>query len=217
MFKAGKSALPTGTPIIQTIFNPLSQAKNLAGKDRLLSHLVSHSKEVTAGLRIIEKTTTNFIIACQEIGLDGFFFALQFSQSSLLSVEEASKFEFIPLNNYLKLAHSCWLNIIHLHGENIFFTNAIQTSAPILNWHDQMTFPNLSSAKIVTNKTFCGGIQQWETLVLGDPNLVAAESKKAIEEMGGAHLILGTGCVLPITAPMSNIYSAINVARNSKI
>src|SRR5512146_2632045 len=38
------------TPVIQTIFSPLSQAKNLVGKDRLVVHLRRYPEAVHTGL-----------------------------------------------------------------------------------------------------------------------------------------------------------------------
>jgi uroporphyrinogen decarboxylase len=34
-----KKSVPDSTPVIQTIFSPMSQAKNLVGKDNLTSHM----------------------------------------------------------------------------------------------------------------------------------------------------------------------------------
>ncbi|RMF02047.1 MAG: hypothetical protein D6768_09200 [Chloroflexi bacterium] len=54
----------------------------------------------------------------------------------------------------------------------------------------------------------CGGLRQGETMVRGTPETVAAEAQAAIQATGGRRLILGTGCVTPITAPTCNILAA---------
>jgi uroporphyrinogen decarboxylase len=45
-------------------------------------------------------------------------------------------------------------------------------------------------------------------MVLGSPEQVMAEAKDSLLAMKGEKFILGTGCVLPITAPRANILAA---------
>ncbi|MDP2778030.1 MAG: uroporphyrinogen decarboxylase family protein, partial [Anaerolineales bacterium] len=45
-----KQNLDPDTPLIQTIFNPLSQAKNLAGNDLLMEHIRKYPEAVIKGL-----------------------------------------------------------------------------------------------------------------------------------------------------------------------
>ena len=55
-----------------------------------------------------------------------------------------------------------------------------------------------------------GGISQHHTMLQGDPQAVAAEVRDALAQTGGgAGLIVGAGCVLPIPTPESNIRAAI--------
>jgi uroporphyrinogen decarboxylase len=53
-----------------------------------------------------------------------------------------------------------------------------------------------------------GGLRQWETMLRGTPDWVRAEAQSAIEETAGRRIIVGTGCVTPITAPLGNIQAA---------
>ena len=54
----------------------------------------------------------------------------------------------------------------------------------------------------------CGGIRQEESLILGTPADIRAEVEDAIAQTGGRGLIIGTGCVTPITAPAGNVRAA---------
>jgi uroporphyrinogen decarboxylase len=54
----------------------------------------------------------------------------------------------------------------------------------------------------------CGGLKRELTMVLGTPETVTAEAKAAIEATEGERFILGTGCVVPITAPRANLLAA---------
>lgn len=78
----------------------------------------------------------------------------------------------------------------------------------IINWHDRETPPSLSEAQTRYSGVVCGGLRRWETMVLGTPEQVRAEALDAIQSTGGQRFILGTGCVLPTTAPRGNILAA---------
>ncbi len=80
------------TPIIQTIFNPLSQAKNLVGGAELLVHLRRYPEAVHAGLKVIVESTQRFIEAVKETGVAGIFYAVQHAQYGLLSEAEYNSF-----------------------------------------------------------------------------------------------------------------------------
>jgi uroporphyrinogen decarboxylase len=200
-----KTALPKDTPIVQTIFNPLAQAKNLVGKDALLTHMRLHPDELLNGLRAI-----TFVNACVQENIDGIFFAVQHAQSGLLSPTEFDTFV-APFDlEILNHVHSLWFNIAHIHGTDIYFDKVTKYPVQVLNWHDQQTAPNLKFGKSLFPGIVCGGLKQWETLVNGNPELAKKEAAIAIGLTEGLRFILGTGCVLPITSPNSNILAVRN-------
>jgi uroporphyrinogen decarboxylase len=194
------------TPFIQTIFNPLSQAKNLAG-DRLLADMRRQPEAVKAGLAVLTETIIRFIEALKPTGVAGIFLAVQHASYDILTEAEYRDFCY---NLDLKIlratqAQGMWFNLIHLHGLNVMFDLAAGYPAQVVNWHDVETPPSLAEAKTRTKMAVCGGIRQWETMVRGTPEQVAAEAKAALQATEGRRFILGTGCVTPITAPTSNI------------
>lgn len=197
------------TPIIQTVFNPLSQAKNLVGEEKLLIHLRKYPDEVHAGLKIITETTLCFVNELEKIGIDGVFFAIQHAQHKLLTTAEFDSF----CRKYdLPILNQCqnfWLNIGHIHGNDVMFDEVLDYPVNVLNWHDQETEPSLSEAKTKFDGVVCGGLRQEETMVLGTPEQVREEATRAIRETNGEKLILGTGCVVPIIAPHGNYKAAI--------
>ncbi|MGE5221048.1 MAG: uroporphyrinogen decarboxylase family protein, partial [Omnitrophica WOR_2 bacterium] len=211
---AGGHVLLIGVPglaktlLIQTIFNPLSQAKNLVSKENLQAHLRRYPQAVHAGLRTITETTRRFIEAARETGIAGVFYAVQHAQYSLFNHEEYAAFGTAYDLQVLEPAEGLWLNMLHLHGEEIMFDQFVDYPVAIINWHDQETAPTLRQAQELFTGTVCGGLQREATMVLGTPHQVAAEAQAAFEATGGKHWILGTGCVVPITAPYGNILAA---------
>ncbi len=193
------------TPVLQTVFSPLAQAKNLAGGELLISHLREYPDSLIYGLRVITETTIAFIEALIKTQVDGIFFAVQHAQSSLLTVEEFTCFgkDFdLPI---LRAAQPLWCNMLHVHGEDLLFDQILDYPVQILNWHDQNTPPSLKKALSQFSGAVCGGLRQWQTLVLGDPQAIVRETRRAIRQTEGHRLLLGTRCVTPITVPYGNL------------
>ena len=195
-------------PFIQTIFNPLSQAKNLIGQDALLVHLRKYPEALHAGLKTITESTLNFLEAIIKTGIAGVFYAVQHAAYNLLSEEEyvefGKKYDF----KILTTTKDLWLNVLHLHGEDIMFEAFMDYPIQVINWHDRDTEPNLVEAQKKYSGVLCGGLQRQSTMVTGSPSKVTAEARDAIQQTGGIRFILGTGCVLPIIAPRANIDAA---------
>jgi uroporphyrinogen decarboxylase len=199
-----RQELPPDTPMIQTVFSPLAQAKNLLGSDKLLLHIRQHPEMLKRGLEIIAETTRRFIVAALTTGLDGVFYAVQHAQAGLLT--EAEFFEFgrsfdLPV---LEAIVSMDMNILHLHGENVYFDAVADYPVQIINWHDRDTAPSLAEGLTRFQGAVCGGLSR-ETLVYGDSVKVLTEAADAFKHTNGRRLLLGTGCVVPVVAPHGNI------------
>jgi uroporphyrinogen decarboxylase len=202
------NALGPHVPVLQTIFNPLSQAKNLLGKDTLLVYLRRYPEAVQAGLRTLAETTRRFVEAAVQTGIAGVFFAVQHAQYGLLSEAEYEAFGRPYDFQVLEPARGLWLNMLHLHGEQVMFDRFLDYPVGVINWHDRDTWPSLSQAQARFRGVVCGGLQRERTMVLGTPETVSAEALEAIQTTQAERFILGTGCVLPIVAPRANIWAA---------
>lgn len=195
-------------PIIQTIFSPLAQAKNLVGPDNLLIHVRRYPQALKSGLKIITESTQRFIDAARQTGIDGIFYAVQHAQYSLFTEDEYEIFGKSYDLQVFEVAQDLWLNMLHLHGTQIMFNKFLSYPVAIINWHDRETQPSLAEAKKKFSGALCGGLRRWQTMVLGTPDSVIAEAEDAIHSTGGQKLILGTGCVMPTIVPRGNIRAA---------
>ena len=202
------SELGEDVPVLQTIFNPLSQAKNLAGGSRLIIHMRKSPDAVHEGLKIITESTIRFIEAVKKTGIAGIFYALQHANYGLLTEAEYREFGRAYDLLILETVKDLWLNMVHLHGEEVMFDLVADYPVQVINWHDRDTAPSLAEAKRRYKGVVCGGLQREETMVLGTPGRVTAEATDAICATSGERFILGTGCVLPTIAPRANILAA---------
>lgn len=202
-----RTQLSPDTPLLQTIFNPLAQAKNLAGNDLLLEHLRHHPSSVMKGLKTIAETTRLFIDAARATGIDGIFYAVQHAQKQFLSYEEYKIFGLIFDRETIVPARDLWCNMLHLHGQQVHFELAAELPFQIVNWHDRETAPSLSEARQFYKGVACGGMRQG-TLVYRDADEVRAEAADAIQQTKGKSFLLGTGCVVPVIASHGNLLAA---------
>jgi len=203
-----RQAVGDEVPFIQTIFNPLSQAKNLVGKQDLLAHLREQPEAVRAGLEAITDTTIGFIEAARQRGIAGIFLAVQHASYQLLSEQEYRTFG-LPFDRaLLEAADGLWLNVLHLHGSRVMFDLLAEYPVQVVNWHDRETTPTLRQGQSRFRGAVLGGLRQWETMLRGTPDDVRREAQDALQQTGGRRFVLGTGCVTPITAPWANLRAA---------
>ena len=205
-----RDGLQGRAPFIQTIFSPISQARKLVGADKLAAHVRLYPDAVKQALGVITETTLRFVEAAKHTGIDGIFYALQFASTRVFSEAEYREFGEPYDQQILGAAQDLWLNVLHLHGDDVMFDVAAGYAerARVVNWHDTETPPNLAEGQKKFPGAVCGGLRQWETMVRGTPEQVRAEAQAAIEQTQGRRFILGTGCVTPITAPRANLRAA---------
>jgi len=202
-----RAGLGSGTPMLQTVFSPLAQAKNLAGGETLIAHIRKYPEAVMKGLETIALSTRRFVEAALETGIDGVFYAIQHAQAGLLNLDEYKTFG-LPFDHMtLEPAGDLWCNLLHLHGSDIYFELVSEFSFQIVNWHDRDTSPSLAEAQQKFAGTVCGGLGR-DTLVYREQAEVRNEAQDALEQTKGQRFILSTGCVVPIIASHGNILAA---------
>jgi uroporphyrinogen decarboxylase len=168
----------------------------------------TNPQEVLSGLKVITETTLRFIEEVKKLGIDGIFYAVQHAQYGLLSENEYLQFGKAFDLEILEQTQPFWFNMLHVHGEDIMFQLIKDYPVQIINWHDRETYPNLAEAQKIFKGVVCGGLSREKKMVFGMPEDIFAEAREAITATGGKRFILGTGCVVPVIAPLGNIRAA---------
>ena len=202
-----RARLGPETPLLQTIFSPLAQAKNLVGRETLIAHIRKYPEAVQKGLETITQTTHRFVEAVLSTGVDGIFYAIQHAQASLLSLDEYRSFGLPFDKQVLEPTSDLWCNMLHLHGHDVYFEIVDEFDFQIINWHDRESLPSLSEAQQLFKGAVCGGLRQ-DTLVYHEQARVRDEARDATEQTKGRRFILSTGCVVPIIASHGNLMTA---------
>ena len=211
-----RSELSPETPVLQTVFSPMAQAKNLSGNETLIAHLRLYPESVMKGLATIAETTRRFVEACLDTGIDGIFYAIQHAQASLLTLDEYKTFGVPNDLKVLEPSQGLWCNLLHMHGHDVYFSLLESFNFQIVNWHDRETYPSLGEAQKLFNGVVCGGMRQ-DTLVYENQAEVQKEAADAIQQTNGKRFILGTGCVVPVIASHGNILAAKSLALSGAI
>jgi uroporphyrinogen decarboxylase len=208
--KSVVEALPDA-PVIQTVFSPLAQMKNLAG-ERLLIDLRQNPAEFKTALEVITQSTLAFVREIASTGAAGIFYAVQHATSNLLSPAEFAEFGREYDLRILEATKDYWLNVMHIHGDNIYFDAVADYPLQVWNWHDRETGPSLLGGLARIKGAACGGIARDSVMLCGTPAAVRQQVADAIAQTHGRRYIVGTGCVTMIPTPEANIRAATESA-----
>jgi uroporphyrinogen decarboxylase len=193
-------------PLVQTVFSPLTSCLKMAGRDTLLRHIREAPDAVQAGLEVITETTRRFAGEAVRRGADGLFFAVQTANRGYLTEEECTRFtKPFDLRVLEAVQDRSWLNILHLHGQDVMFDPVLDYPVQIVNYHDRESGPSLAEMQKRTKKCLLGGIAENTTLVRGTPDQIHAEVRDAWEQVDRRGLILGPGCVANLESPEANV------------
>lgn len=210
-----KEAFGDEVPFIQTIFSPLAQAKNIAGKEVLIEHMRTAPDRLKTGLNTITESTLRFIDAMRRSGVAGIFYAIQHASYTVISEAEYREFgRPYDLQILEALPDSWWFNMVHLHGSAPMFDVVADYPVQAINWHDRETGLTLAEGKLRFGGAVCGGLGRWDPMHNGTPVDVRTQAREAIEQTFGRRFILSTGCVIMTTTPLSNIRAAREVVES---
>lgn len=210
-----RDAFGERVPYIQTVFNPLAQAKHLAGEGQLELHIRQKPKAVHAALRAITDTTLDFVHEAAQCGIAGIYYAVQHATYQSLSAAEFAEFGRAYDLEILAAVKDLWLNVLHIHGAEIMFDQVADYPAPVVNWHDRQTAPALGVGLKSIQGAASGGVDR-NALHLDTTEPALEQARDAFNQTSGRRWILGTGCVMLVTTPVGNIRKLRELAENMK-
>ncbi len=197
--------LEDDVPVLETIFSPLNVANSLMGTF-LATAMTDYPDELGHAMDTITEVTTNFALASLEAGADSIFFATQMTQPALTSADQFQKWG-VPYDQQVlnALREETDFILLHIHGDEIRF-DLLVPDYPVdaVNWHTRIAGPSLQEALEKFDGAVVGGLTE-DILVSGHPDEIRAQAADAIEQTGGRRVIVGAGCVTPITTPAENI------------
>jgi uroporphyrinogen decarboxylase len=200
-----RKLLADGTPVLETIFSPLNVANSLMGSF-LAEAMADHPTALHSALDVITGVTTEFALAALDAGADGLFFATQMAQPHLTTPEQFETWG-VPydLEVLNAVGDATDFLLLHIHGDDVYFDLLVpEYPADAVNWHTRIAGPSLAGAQSAFDGAVVGGLTE-TTLESGSPDQVRAQARDAVEQTGGRRVIVGAGCVTPVTTPEANI------------
>jgi uroporphyrinogen decarboxylase len=146
-------------------------------------------------------------------GVAGLFYAVQHASANLLSRAEFSAFGREYDWRVLSELAGTWLNVLHVHGNHIYFDLVADYPLQVWNWHDRETAPTLAEGLKQIKGAACGGLARDGVMLRGQPEAVREQVQDAIAQTHGRRCIIGTGCVTMVPTPEVNLRTAIDAAR----
>jgi uroporphyrinogen decarboxylase len=212
-----ESGLGGSTPIIQTIFSPLAQAKHICGDDLLLRHMRTYPDRVHTGLNVITESTLRFIeTLTRSTSIAGIYYAVQHASYDVMSEEEYKIFG-LPYDRKIldAMPNKWWFNMLHFHGQAPMFKFVDNFKVQAVNWHDRETEPDLAKGKSLFVGAVCGGLSNQEHVHYGTPATIRDVAREAMSQTNRRRFILSTGCVTMITSPLSNVRAVREVVESA--
>ncbi|MFQ5855011.1 MAG: uroporphyrinogen decarboxylase family protein [Anaerolineae bacterium] len=206
-----RKLLDDDVPVVQTIFSPFNVAASLMG-EFLATAMADLSDELRHAMGVITEVTTAFALASLEAGAAGLFFATQMAQPDMADIEQFQAWG-IPYDQRVLNAvrdRTSFL-LLHIHGDDIYFDLPVQNyPVDAVNWHTRIAGPSLHEALTRFDGAVVGGLTE-EVLASGHPDEVRAQAADAVDQTGGRRVVIGAGCVAPITTPGPNIQAVREV------
>ena len=190
------------TPVIQTVFSPITVGGYLAGKSqsRVVRELRKHPEVVGPALERIAQGLVDFSGRSVEAGAAGIFYAISGYAGRHIMSDDVYRDLVLPYDLAVleALPANAWFNALHLCGSNLNFGLARDLPSQAVSWsvHNQGN-PSLAQGREIANRAVMGGLSQRSTLVYGPPTKIEKEARHAVEETGGRGLILAPGCSVP--------------------
>lgn len=194
------------TPLVPTIYSPLAQAAQLAGRQKLLRDMRLRPDRLRSGLTQLTESTTRFIAALAKLDrVAGIFLVTEFASYDIMSEAEYASIALPYIRNILAaLPSHWWLNIAQVAGAAPMLGLIDELPIQALNWDARAAGIALESAQNTYSSAICGGLSD-EELLLGTPSLLRSAIQQAFRQCNSRRLIIsGSGCGF-ITAPLSNI------------
>lgn len=200
--------LKGSVPIFQTVFSPSTTATKLRGPS-VFEDMRQQPDLLKAGLEIITEVTIAFALAVVRAGADGVFFATQGASRQVMTEDEYREFG-VPYDTRILQAvrDEGKINLIHVHGDDVYWDLAASYPVDMINWHDRTTFPNLSQAKERFQGVLVGGIERTE-ISTGDTKLARDQARDAVQQTGGRRHVVAPSCVIPTNTPEENVRAVI--------
>lgn len=198
-----RGRLGPNTPLIMTLFTPLSVAAELAGKRRdNPAEILDAPVPLRHALEAITRTFSEYARLLIEAGADGLFYATtRLGTRTYLTDDQFREFS-VPYDlRVLEAASAGWFNVLHVCGSSCMLDLTREYPVAAYSW--DMCDPSNPGPEVVVQgwqRTAIGGIPQRDLSHRSKLEQIKSTMRKHWEAVQGRRFILAGGCVVPTDA-----------------
>ncbi len=198
------------TPILQTIYSPLTICE-LIGGERLRGDLDEEPEMVLEALRTIASTMAELSSASLDAGADGVFLIIRTATGESIGENRYRRLIAPYDRRILRAVRGSLIRVLHLHGEDLPL-KPMAEEYPIegMNWSSRK--PTLKEAEELFQGLILGGLDV-ERLRSSEPEEVEEMTREAVEAVSWGRLILAPGCALHLSTPEENLDAVLRVVK----
>ncbi len=190
------------TPLMLTVFSPTMVMRKLTGK-RFTKDFLENREAVMDAYKIVEDVTIQFMNAGVEAGASGIFMATQEAER-INGISDEQLKEALELNRKFAKASKGEFNVLHVHGDNVLFKEAVDIFNPdSVNWHYN-SWPSIGEA----HELFKGGL-----LAGLDPDALLAGTSPNVDMLRNYAneypFILAPSCVILQGTPVETLAAIV--------
>jgi uroporphyrinogen decarboxylase len=197
------------TPLVATIFTPLGVLERLAGTERVLTDLRTHTDLVVAALDAVAETFAELAAACTEYA-DGIFLATTvWARRDTLDEGEYRRFGTAYDLRVLAGARGAALNVLHVCGPRARVVELARYPVAAVSWNPRLPGnPGIAAfLAAVPSRGAIGGFSD-EAFVGSTAALAKREAREGLAQSGGRRWLAAGGCTIPVNSRPENIEAA---------
>jgi uroporphyrinogen decarboxylase len=197
------------TPLVATIFTPLGVLERLAGTERVLTDLRTHTDLVVAALDAVAETFAELAAACTEYA-DGIFLATTvWARRDTLDEGEYRRFGTAYDLRVLAGARGAALNVLHVCGPRARVVELARYPVAAVSWNPRLPGnPGIAAfLAAVPSRGAIGGFSD-EAFVGSTAALAKREAREGLAQSGGRRWLAAGGCTIPVDSRPENIEAA---------
>lgn len=191
---------------LDTIFGPWSTAQKLCGRAGL-EHLKADRAALREGLKVIADSLAGYVPAALEAGASGIYLAVDGATSDVMSADEYADLVRPFDLQVLAAARSAPFNVLHLHGQNVYFDQLKDYPVQGISWSAGISRPAIAEARAAYQGCLITGIDETRIAEMSIPE-IQAQVHQAIKEAGGRGIIVASGCAVPTDTPEEKLKAA---------
>lgn len=192
---------------VETIFSPWTIARKLSDKETLVKLKNNHPELLLEIMEKIALSLANYAEKAINTGAAGIFLSLSGANPNVMTYQEYERFA-RPFDLMIleRIKTKTKFNILHIHGDQIYFNELLDYPVQAINWSHYYAKPSLSQARQQYKGCLLGGINE---KLFGHTTISAVkkEINETLKELGTQNLIITPGCSIETDSPQKQLRS----------